>query len=362
MNDDYPAIRFVHLLGGLRADNGPNPKVELFPTALSGKTVSFQSTAYRALFAELGRLGFGIVGTDFYSHSLEVRGAYPPDWRPYHTSTQWACFRISQKWTQIAHEAYQQQNGRLWDIGARISYQMETCAWRLRDISERYHDQLCAVLIRHDFTNGWRFDDGYTRLAYSSVQAFLVEACVLRDQLAEFVAHFKYEAEGNTAATKVTSMGKLKTKILDKTTCSDPISTELKTVTKQGGWLKELGDYRDLIVHSAPLATAGKRLMAVCSVQAVGAEELPIVVLPLPDSPDQIFPLRNTGNLFKDFEKQVEAFIGAADTPAKDALEYAHTSLGKLAALAEVVSNLSPVVPTIPTFDQKNIIGRFHYG
>jgi hypothetical protein len=73
-----------------------------------------------------------------------------------------------------------------------------------------------------------------------SIQSFLIDACILRDYIAEFAAHFIYVSQTGEPIAKVTTMASLKKNILDKT-ATDPLSISLSEAVDAGGWLNELG-------------------------------------------------------------------------------------------------------------------------
>ena len=108
----------------------------------------------------------------------------------------------------------------LWDTASRIGHQLRVCDWRLREISEAYSTQLLARLKRKDFKIGTRFEDGFTWLTYLSLQSFLVDACILRDYLSEFAAEYIYKPMIDLGNQRITAMGALKKKVLNK--ISDP--------------------------------------------------------------------------------------------------------------------------------------------
>lgn len=362
-NNNWKAVRIIHLPGGCRAINGLGPNVEFEPLALNGKTAGFSSRSYGATFSELETLNLRIIGTDFYSHRLEAKGITPPDWRAYNRfpTTVWPSEDEARCWSQIGHAAFMKENGHLWDVASRMSHQLRVCSWRLRQISNSYGDQLNARVKTNEFEVGCRFVDGYTWLAYLSIQAFLVDACVLRDYMAEYYALFLCPDKQLLGNSSITSMGGLKKKVLDKLKSEDGITKELREATDEGGWLHELGAYRDLVVHSAPLAQAQGRMFAVTDELHLGTTgALPAIRLPIPADPVGIAKARATGEHFEDFTRQFDLFVQASqgETPSSDGLIYAHNALGLLSTLARQLGELSPIPPEMPHFDQSNIIGE----
>ena len=251
--------------------------VEISPRSLSGAVANFSASSYGGTFAELQSLGLFIIGVDFYTSKSEVAGRFPPEWRAYFPAgvSSWIPEDEAQRWSQTGLAAFERKDGRVWDISIRVSHQMRVCAWRLRQISEAYSQQLQALTLDGAFEPGQRFEDGFTWLGYLAIQAFLVDACVLRDYLMELCSSTIYQQPSH----RITSMGGLlKSKILNAAGLDDLLASTLRTAANAGGWLHQLGQYRDLTVHSAPLASARERLFAVKCTYAIGLILFPIKI------------------------------------------------------------------------------------
>jgi hypothetical protein len=318
--------------------------------------------SYGAVYAALQSLGFRVVGADFYSHVLELDGRTPPGWRSYCRTpkTSWPTEETAQEWRNIANAGFKRKDGLLWDTASRIGHQLRVCDRRLRDVSEAYYNQLQAKVRVGDFKVGARFEDGFTWLVYLALQSFLVDACILRDYLAEFAAEYIYKRVLGVKDLKVTGMAGLKKKVLDKLSDPDAFASTIKTAVGDGGWLNILGNYRDLIIHSAPLAQARAKLFARCEELKVPEGVLmPMLRCPIPDSPGAILSARSTRDHFADFEEQFDAFAkaGAGGTPTIDGMDYASEVLGRLSILAKEIGERSPVAGEMIVFDKSNIIG-----
>ncbi len=362
MNKEWPASRIVHLIGGCRAINNRGPVVIFDPLTLGGKQGQFQLSKYGAIFHSLKSAGAVVIGVDFYSHVLEAKGIVPTNWRSYHQTrtTSWPVEETAQKWRNIGHAAFKRKNGKLWDIGSRVGHQLRVCDWRLREISEAYSNQLFSKIKLKDFKVGQRFEDGFTRLSYLAIQSYLVDACILRDYLSEFMFEYIYRDMADFSKLKITAMGTLKKKILDKIAEPDNFTQELKQSTDKEGWITLLGNYRDIVVHSAPLAQAGNKLYSICEkLRLVDGEEMPIIQCPIPENPARILTSRSTDSHFQNFDEQFKIFISAAkgDMPVIDGLGYASDSLGKLAILADSIASKSPIGPEMPHLNSSDIIG-----
>jgi len=362
MSKSWPAARIIHLSGGCRAVNEQDPIVRILPKAIEGVEWRFEIGSYSSIYQSLISLGLLIVGVDFYTHKHEIEGSVPPNWRSYYRSkkTSWTTEQTAQIWRNIGHAGFKRKDGALWDTASRIGHQLRVCDWRLREISEAYEKQLSARMKQKDFNVGTRYEDGFTWLSYLSLQSFLVDACILRDYLAEFLAEHVYKPMINSENQRVVSMGMLKKKVLKKIKDPDPLTKDLQIATDDNGWLSLLGNYRNLVVHSAPLAQARAKLFSVCGqFRVADGVSIPVIRCPIPENPAKILYARSTGEHFNDFENQFNSFARAAagDISAVDGVEYARIALGRLSKLADCVAEKSPVPPEMMTFDESNIIG-----
>ncbi|HKS10165.1 MAG TPA: hypothetical protein VJS13_11500 [Pyrinomonadaceae bacterium] len=345
---EWTTGRVFHFSGGLRAINWFTPGVHFEPKTLDGKFLQMNSRSFGGTFAELESSGLSIVGVDFYTSRFETEGQSPPQWRTHHSPIRgWPCEDTIQIWRQIAHAAFTRKKGRLWDIASRVAHQLSVCHWRVRDVSEAYKNLLLSCRWDH-FKVGRQFKNGFSWLAYSAMQSFLVDACILRDYLAEFAAFFIYVTDTGEPVKKLTTLGSLKRFVLRHIEQTDPLTLSLKMATADDGWLKELGDYRDLIMHSAPLAHGESTGFAVeDEIIISGDHHLPRVLCPIPGSPQEIFAKRTSGAIFDTFQVLSEAFTKAArgESSAKDGLPYMHSVLGELCKLSHLASEQCPVKP-----------------
>jgi hypothetical protein len=348
--EEWPAARAVHMAGGCRAICLLDPRLDIKPKTLSGQTATAKLSNYGTLFTTIEAANLEIVGVDFIYDVRQTDGRRPVEWRVYHkrsqdgASTAWLYFQVMQKWGDIAKSAFSEKRGKLWDLAGRISYQSRVCDWRFRAISEAYYEQLNAeVLEETGFKSNRQFDNEFVWRSYESIHGFLVAACTLRDYLAEFAAEFIYATRLGLANTTVSTAAGL-AKLLSKVTEQDELTRSLKTALSDGGWLKELGAYRDLVMHVAPLARAQRRLFAKNTVVSIAGAELPYTTCPMPDDPERIMAMRARGDFYSDFNAQWEAYVGQGST-GPDGLTYCHRALRKLAEVAEALAQYSPVPP-----------------
>lgn len=360
---EWLAARTAHLVGGCRAFNGLEPTVHFFPTAHAGRQLTFQSRQYGALYAELSARDVAPIGFEFLTNSMEAKGLVPTNWRTYHPwggKNIWPGNDQMDIWAQIGYAASQASNANLWDLARRISHQLRVCAWRLYQLSDAYHAQLKARTVQDDFKPGLRFEDGFTWLGYLAVQAFLVDACVLRDYLAEFFVEYICPAS-QRPTMHISSMSGAKKHVLDKVSSTDPVFAELVTATSKGGWLFQLGAYRDLSVHCVPLARAESTLWAVSTeVQIKGAMPLPGISLPLPSNPSGIAAARTSSRRAERLAQELQLMTSATrgEVSSTDALVYCYSALDELTRLTSRLRRYSPLEPRIPHLTDKDIVGE----
>lgn len=359
---EWPAARVVHLNGGCRALNGFAPSCQFEPKPIGGKQLHISIRDYKSLYADLARLGLAPIGIDFLHNAADARGVTPHDWRTFHPwpKSVWPCNYEIDRYAQIAYAATQTKDIALWDMARRISHQLRVCAWRLRQISDAYRDQLHAKVASSDFQAGTRFEDTYTWLAYLAIQAFLVDACVLRDYLAEFYAQYACPDRGLVSGVPITSMAGLRKRVLGKLSTTHRLTADLTSATSPGGWLHKLGAYRDLVVHCVPLARSETRLLAQATELALTSlSPLPAVKLPIPEDPAAISKARAAGTHLTTIQEQLALLVRAnrGDAPSSDGLVYAYIALDNLTRLAQALAEYSPVPPQVAHLTGEDLAG-----
>ena len=193
-----------------------------------------------------------------------------------------------------------------------------------------------------------------------AVQSYLVDACILRDYLSEFAAIFVFGRRYDIDSERISTVGGLIKKVLSRIDGDDPLAEGFKNATGEGGWLKVLGEYRDLVVHSAPLAHAEMKLHAVIDILQIDAEGAILLIrIPLPIDPQAISANRASRGHFSDFEEQFEKFAKAVSEGVStiDAMTYIMEVHGELASLATKLSTESPIAYQDIVLTESDIIG-----
>jgi len=359
LTEEWPAARVFHLTGGARATNLTSPEVSFEPFLVSGQPFKFTGRDFRSIPAEIQALGFKIIGVDHYTSRMELDGQFPPDWRI--LMPNWLAWEQGQVWSRIANAAYGTKNGHAWDLAARISHQFRVCDWRVRQICGAYAEQLLARVKQGDAKDGLRFEDGFTELAYIAIQSYLIDACILRDYVAEFIANVIWTIHGVENERPSTTMGSLIRRVLPRIPRPNQLASLVESSTSGDGWLKKLGAYRDLVVHAAPLKMAGGRLVGLIEERSLpSGQSMAILRLPVPVNPLELITERSSQQLFADFSEHVKALINSVlgKTAWVDALDYVASVHHQLSDFASKVAAESPVKGTIITITDADIFGE----
>lgn len=351
MREDWPICgRTVFLSGGLVAIIEPQSDViTIWPKTNDGDIAEIKIDAYGKLLYALNKYKLTIVGVEFTTHHSEYIGESPKQFRGYIPhGNKWPGWDSVQKWSGIALSSFHHKNGLSYDLSNRISFQLNTINNRLKALALSYQNQLNAVILKDKFKDGQRFQDGYTDLVYQEFHSFLFDAGILRDNLCEYVYNFSNQGSRKKEGQEITTAGGLLRKVLNKLTDYTKLEYYLKKEMSSNGWLFELGNYRDLVMHSAPINIASHRLYAIYeTIPMTRNKTFPSVRFPLPANPDKLYTERCKKD---DFNKYIEKFeelsrISIQDRGKYDCLEYALKIYGLLCNLALEVSKESPYEP-----------------
>jgi len=199
---------------------------------------------------------------------------------------------------------------------------------------------------------------------YIAIQSYLIDACILRDYLAEFVVNVVWNSPPELDKPRITTMSGLITKVLRTIPKENQLAQKIEAATKTDGWLEKLSHYRDLVVHTAPLTSARSCLYAVIEhITFPDDQLLPYLRLPLPTNPREIRAQRASKEHFADFKKQFDAFVEAIAEASTsiDGLDYLWEVHEQMADLSFAIAEASPIKGTIRTLTAADIIGEVRF-
>lgn len=326
--------REAFLVGGLVATNEPqSPKVVISVRDLAN-IVEFEIGNYKDFYNGVRSLGLGIVGVKFTSSGEELEGLFPADWRTFEFKEGWVGFGAADKFSMASHGALNQDKMYLWDVCSRVYGQLRVCEFEIKVLAENYQKLLKSTCIKN-VLDEQNFDNQWNEQILIRTQSTLHSLAELRDYVCEFAGHVLggLTVEENTK-TASRFLKRFKGNVQNDQHLEKLID-ELKSESR--GSLRELGEYRNFITHSAPLNFAGYRAFACKSLHSIGDLKVPIVSSHLPSD---IFELVRSRSKFSipeskaDFLLEKQKLVSQAPSGELDCLSYLHSQFIKIASLA----------------------------
>lgn len=351
--------RMVHISGGMLVVSEIGTTTARFwPRTVHGKEMEINFLEYQNLYSAIESLGFRIIGIDFIKHEIEATGGAPPEWRSYTPVAGNRSVNASsrQLWSQLATASFLAKSGLSYDLCLRIKYQLDSLAQRLKDLSVAYQQQLYAHCLKGKHTSGRRFQDGFTDITYQKFHSFLFDACILRDYLCEYVYLYSDNGKLIEVGAAVTTASKL-LKILRHRKDLSELEVNLVTQMEDGGWIKELGAYRDLVMHSAPINIANQNSWCIAEdKEANHGEIFPSIKVPIPSDPARLKSKRSMRDNFDQYLAEMAMIERASfeDEGAHDCLDYAALTTTNLSSISFEIAKLSPYNPMMTKYTQNS--------
>lgn len=352
----YDLVRIVWISGGVVAVNNPGPTVQI-SAGLQGRLLgSLNIPSYPNLLPVIRQQGFQVVGATFIDGPEEAQGLRPPQFRAFSESKGWLISDQHQSWRQIAHASGKSDNMLLMDVASRIASGLAYCEMRLLDLAEAYSKQLRGrnhAAVPKEYQ---RFKDLNSSAVYKAIHALFWEMAVLRDSLAEFAATFCFKRTGLSSLSGLV-------RSLRKHSLTDSLAQQIIEAADDanGGWLALFSCYRNLFTHSAPMEQVAGIAFAVQDMHIISPEfSIPQIYYPLPQNVVELSRKRSGGTLFMTLKELQEA--SSERRPERrsepDALDYLRNCLDKMAQLALLLAERSPVKAETIQISPTDIIGN----
>lgn len=355
---DWPACsRIVHLAGGILAINEAHTNlIRLWPNTTSNEVSQIRIHSFGSLYGVLMRLGYEIIGAEFITHQMEATGQSPTQFRGFvNQESVWPNWDATILWGGLTLSAFHNKNGLAYDLSNRIKFQLHTINDRLKNLSLAYQKQLNARYLGQNFKEEQRFQDGYTDLVYQEFHSFLFDAGIMRDYLCEYVFNFSRDGTLRDEIRKCSNKPKLEVttasglfKGLKKVEDLTKLEAMLIEIMGKEGWLHELGQYRDLVMHSAPINIANSQLYAIQEIKKLPDDKkIMSIRFPIPSNPSELYSERSKRD---NFDKYIGKFkelsrLSLESRGKYDCMEYAHKIFGLLTNLALEVAEEAPYKP-----------------
>ena len=363
MKEDWPTCsRVVHIAGGILATNEIQTNiVRLWPLTTTGKVCQTKINTFGALYGSLEKLNLNIIGVEFITHQMEFTGQAPTQFRGFiKQKSIWPNWDATVLWGGLTLSAFHNKDGLAYDLSNRIKFQLGTINDRVKNLSLAYHQQLQARNLGKNFKKDQRFQDGYTDLVYQEFHSFLFDTGIMRDYLCEYIFNFASggglkkairQSLNNLTLEVTTASGLFKG--LKKMASLTEFESNLKNIMGKEGWLYELGQYRDLVMHSAPINLANSQLYAIQElIELPEGQEIMSVRFPLPANPSELYSERSKRTSFDKYINQFEELskLSLESRGKYDCLEYAHKIFGLISNLSLEVAKEAPYKPMEQTY------------
>lgn len=355
------AHRIAHLAGGLRAVNPDQSKNIIISPTLPERSATLTINEYKELTSVLQSAGLKIIGVEFVESNMQVDGLHPNTWRPFYAHMNgWPVQLAEDVWGNLSQAAFKQDDFSFVEIARKIEFQITSCCWELKRISDAYEQELQSFCRTHEFKDGLRFETVNTKFIYMGLHAFFSAIGSLRDYLAEYTARYLLK-DVLPEGLVIRKMSSLRSELRKSGDKGNQISKEILAITdheNEHGWLAKISDYRDLVVHYIPISHATHRGFLFQKLVSACDQELPSIFFPLPRDPYALRQQRSKGSLHDSVKEWMTSSVNfelvAED---QDALDCAHFALGLLVRLSLQLAGYSPYKPERLTLTEADLKG-----
>lgn len=205
--------------------------------------LEFPAPEYAYVGAHLRGLGFDVVGIEFVSHRTITKES-APDWTCISPNGEPRARLERQAWAEVRHAASRDNDTVSRYAAARAQTYVGLLGIRSWEVSSSYNNALNSWYLG-GAQRGRLYSNGFLSRIDAAVHAFIADACCFRDLLAEMVSRCVLCHE-----KPVTTLSGLLKRLQDE---PHPLAIEIKTAGEDGGWLKNLTELRNNIMHVAPV-------------------------------------------------------------------------------------------------------------
>ena len=250
------ATEEVHFSGGLRGFP-TNRGWALFPVSedADSDTLVFRDPQSHLQFATL-ECGLQFIGTCVH-YRMDDNSPPMDVWEPSKKDLSNG-LSAADSWSAVAHQAASKGDNEYANCGSYVSVCLKVAGLRLRDVSNKYHDQLKWALSSHRKSGTW-FSNAALLDLYADCHSLVSELSSARDHLARIAAIHA------GAPDRIDSLSRLEDwvhKPSNRAHVTEPLIHLFLSAsgTKESpNWLRRLGDVRNEMIHNLPMG-ANKRV------------------------------------------------------------------------------------------------------
>jgi hypothetical protein len=344
MADYLPALRVVHLLGGLRASDYGEPEVTV---GVDGgpAVLKFARPPYQDLYRELQSHGFQPVGIEFFTDEGELTGQFPIRWETWGVKPGFHLKDVREAWSNIkAQASHVKDQAVVTDISARIRTYLVLLNIRLRHLSAAYHSTLKAYITTDQPVKTGLFANMFMDEIEAAIHAFLADAASFRDLLAEACWRLVLKRSDQSVAQYAKFLKRAKG-------ATHPLAVKMTEAGEPGGNIKNLTDLRNGVIHVAPLGRSQEHCFCDLREKLLpGGTRVQVLHFPMTDSN---WGLRSPASRTidyadeEDIRRSLESYRSFVQLSG-DALEYAWRTINDLASLSHEIRQAAGLQAPIP--------------
>ncbi|MCL6251328.1 hypothetical protein M3P36_09785 [Altererythrobacter sp. KTW20L] len=349
--DRRPA-RIVHLLGGVRAIDIQAEVVRL-QIGPKMQSLRFRTPKYEHLYQTLTAFGLTPIGVEF-PRSFPDRDDLASDWDCFFPTLGFRVMDERQEWSNIRHTAGRSGDHSAYDIASRCVTYLDLLNFRLMQLSASYNRMLRSS-IAGNASPGQLTSNAYMREIDAAVHAFVADAGSFRDLIAEIVWRIIIKGDG-----KVTRFSSFLKRAEGASSAS---AKELIEAGGSGGWIHNLSNLRNDIVHVAPVGRAASfHYCQVREVRFAGNFRISILHYPLLAANETVWE-NSTHDLLFTQENEAAIKVALAEYQAYvdssiDGLQYAWQTIQRLAELLTRVRIETGLRGEMATITDKDLVGE----
>jgi len=321
----------LHLLGGLRAGTHQDGYLVIFP-ATDGKLLAHKSVTNTVLYYEAIRQ----LGTDLIGHErrMAIPGKQPLSlWTPFNPGKR--PYGVADHWSGIARALRKAGNLAAAELAKHIAFAFRVSELRLRDCSREYGWQNSEAVVAKIKPNR-RFSNIRSFDLDMALHSLLTEMGTARDYLAHFISlHVLREVRPCDSMAKLYGRAK-RDKLEIAAQGSEALIEQILQICDPAsaeGWMARLSEFRNSIIHRAPIGSMANEQYLIAKTLSVGDKEAFQIFFGIPRDP-----------------------ISAPNADYVDALAHFLGLFRRLREFAYTVADASEIAPTIQMFTDKDFV------
>lgn len=333
----------LHLLGGLRAGTHREGHLYVCPCATKGQVLTFpQVTDTRDYYRTIKSIGLDLLGHDEHqinddgepSQSIWYQFDLASSRKSPSAGSLTGRLRIVDTWSGISNTCRNSGRSDTAELAKHIAFGLRACELRLRDCSSEYLWQNEYAVFKGTHPGG-RFSNLKSFDLDLALHSLLTEMGTARDYLAHFISRFIFQ-DPKPVDAMAALYKRIKKRQPSNTSASQEVADEVMTICdpeRAEGWMAKLTEYRNIIIHRAPLSGLSKHHFLTAERTAVGDTSLVRIFFPIPADPFTNDAVASVDALthFLDFQRRLRGF-------------------------ARLIADCSGVAPTLVHITDKDII------